>query len=425
VTEKPADQRFSIDGFAQWLRVKRLAQDKQVHFMVRAVERFIRMWRSRPNETWRDVQCLFLEDLDASRMPDWQIRQSANAIGLFCGQYRADAVEAWGGRRTATPAQLDATATLEEMRRLLELRHYARSTVKIYTAWAKRYLQYVSKTTKAKPKSAEARAYLSFLATRERVSASTQNQAFNALLFLHRHVFGEELGDMSATVRAKRGQKLPVVLTPQEVRAVFAQLRGRARLQLELIYGAGLRLNELIQLRVKDIDLEQGTVTVRSGKGDKDRTTILPNRLREPLREHLRKVRNLHDRDLAAGAGEAPMPNALVRKYPNAGKELAWQFVFPSATLSTNRATGRICRWHMSPGTVQKAMRSAVRKAGITKQASVHTLRHSFATHLLQTGVDIRRIQELLGHKSIETTMIYTHVVSATAPDVASPLDEL
>ena len=254
---------------------------------------------------------------------------------------------------------------------------------------------------------------------------SSSNQAFNALLFLHRHVLFVDLGDMATTVRARRGQKLPVVLSIEEVRAVLAQLQGTRRLMVELIYGGGLRLTEFVQLRVKDIDFDAGTLTVRAGKGDKDRVTLLPRRVHPDLREHLEKVKALHEQDLAVGAGEAPLPDALGRKYPSAGREWAWQFVFPSSTLAPDAETRTIRRWHAAGATVQKAMKAAVRKAGIAKPASPHTMRHSFATHLLIQGVDIRRIQQLLGHKSVETTMIYTHVLVTVAPAVHSPLDSL
>jgi integron integrase len=311
------------------------------------------------------------------------------------------------------------------LERLLRLRHYSPRTERTYVGWARRYFRYLAATGFARPDTETAKAYISYLATRRQVAASTQNQAFNALLFLHRHILLVDLGDMGVTIRARRGQRLPVVLSVDEVRAVLAQLTGTRRLMLELIYGGGLRLSELIRLRIKDIDFDTGTLTVRCGKGDKDRVTLLPKRLRPDLKEHLEKVRAIHERDLAAGAGDAPLPDALRRKYPAAGREWAWQFVFPSAKLSPDAPSRTIRRWHASEATVQKAMKAAVRKAQIAKPASVHTLRHSFATHLLMRGVDIRRIQLLLGHKSVETTMIYTHVLPTVAPSLSSPLDEL
>ncbi|MBM3286842.1 MAG: integron integrase [Candidatus Eisenbacteria bacterium] len=312
------------------------------------------------------------------------------------------------------------------MQDLLRLRHYSPRTQRAYLGWARRYLRYVGSNGECiAPGPADAKAFLSHLATRRNVAASTQNQAFNAILFLHRHVLRVELGDMASTVRARRGRKLPVVLSEDEVRAVLAELQGTPRIMIELLYGSGLRLSELVLLRVKDIDFSNGTITVRSGKGDKDRVTLLPRRTQPALRKHLDRVRALHERDLAAGAGVAPLPGALRLKYPNAGTEWGWQFVFPSSKFVPDRKALAIHRWHVAPATLQKAMKTAVRKAEITKPASPHVLRHSFATQMLGRGIDIRRLQELLGHKSVETTMIYTHVIPALPPGISSPLDEL
>ena len=309
------------------------------------------------------------------------------------------------------------------MRRLLELRHYSPRTNRTYPGWTRRFLQYTT-TADGALGPENVKTYLSYLATRRNVAASTQNQAFNALLFLYRNVLQIDLGDMGNTVRAKRGRKLPVVLSLDETRVILAQVQGSPRLMLELIYGGGLRVGELATLRVKDIDFDAGTLTVRAGKGDMDRVTFLPLRLIDDIRKHLAKVKFQHERDLASGAGEASLPTALQRKYPNASREWGRQFVFPSENLNRDE-DGVIRRWHVATSTVQKAMKSAVRRSGVAKPASVHSLRHSFATHLLMKGADIRRIQQLPGHKSVETTMIYTHVLQAMAPDLRSPLDEL
>ena len=421
----PEASRKLLPGFADWLRRKRLAPDHRIRYLVQWVGCFLGLSESRPNESWQDTLRVFLEDLGEGRTTDWQIRQAGDAVTLFCGQYLASC-----GSTSTTPPPLEGAppnrmATLPEMLRLLELRHYAPRTQRSYLGWARRYLDYLGQRTPWPPTSADAQAFLSQLATRRKVAASTQNQAFNALLFLHRHVLEADLGDMSATVRARRGRKLPVVLTIGETRAIMCELSGSHRIMLELIYGAGLRLSELITLRVKDIDFEAGTITVRSAKGDCDRVTLLPRRVRVSMLNHLDTVKQLHERDLSAGAGEARLPHALRRKYPNAGREWRWQFAFPSTTLAPDPDGKTIRRWHVSPTTIQKAMKAAVTRAHITKPASVHTLRHSFATHLLLKGIDIRRIQELLGHKSVETTMIYTHVLPSIAPDVGSPLDDL
>ncbi len=421
----PEDRRKQLAGFADWLRLRRLAPGHRIPYLVQWVDRFLRLSASRPKESWRDTLRVFLEDLGEGRAAAWQIRQAGEAVSLFRGQYTASRESNAAVHDPPENEPFDRSAALPEMRRLLELRHYATRTQRSYLGWAKRYLDYLGPRAARPPDSADAQAFLSQLATRGRVAASTQNQAFNALLFLHRNVLGADLGDMSATVRARRGRKLPVVLSIEEVRAVMHRLHGTSRIMLELVYGAGLRLNELVTLRVKDIDFEAGTITLRSAKGDQDRVTLMPRRVRPSLSNHLEAVKRLHERDLTVGAGAVLLPHALRRKYPNAEREWRWQFAFPSATLAPDPDGKMIRRWHVSPSTVQKGMKSAVSQAGIAKPASVHTLRHSFATHLLLKGVDIRRIQELLGHKSVETTMIYTHVLPSIAPDVGSPLDDL
>lgn len=425
-----------LAGFADWLRERRLARENRIPYFLNWVRRFLGIAECRKGEAWHDTLRVFLEDLEAGALPDWQVRQAAEAVSLYYGQYLEAAGDGVVSEETSPssggmpPAAGQASiddpeALVDQVRQLLELRHYSRRTLRSYTGWARRYLAYVKGTGSGMPGSRNARAFLSYLVTEGRVAASTQNQAFNAILFLHRHVLHDDLGDMSDTVRARRGRKLPVVLTVEEVRDVFAHLEGTGRLMIEMIYGGGLRVSELVLLRVKDVDLEAETITVRSGKGDKDRVTMLPRRLHDRLREHLQRVRDLHDKDLAAGAGEVVLPGALVRKYPNAGREWAWQFLFPSARLVLDAEAKTFRRWHVSEATVQKAMKAAVRRSGVAKPAGVHTLRHSFATHLLLNGVDIRQIQQLLGHKSVETTMIYTHVLASVAPPVRSPLDEL
>jgi integron integrase len=275
------------------------------------------------------------------------------------------------------------------------------------------------------PGAEDIREFLTHLAVHKKVSASTQNQAFNALLFLFRNVLKIEIGDLSSTIRAKRGPKLPVVLAVEEVRQLFSCMEGKQLLIAQILYGAGLRLMELARLRVKDIDFGSGLIFVRSSKGDKDRSTILPGSVREPLQQHLTEVRALHNQDLAKGFGEVYLPDALGRKYPNAPKDWAWQYVFPSSKLSVDPRSGIVRRHHMDETSIQKAVGTATRKAGIAKQVSVHTLRHSFATHLLMNGVNIREIQTLLGHQNIETTMIYTHVLRDMKNAPQSPLDAL
>jgi integron integrase len=270
---------------------------------------------------------------------------------------------------------------------------------------------------------AEINAFLTHLATEDHVSASTQTQALSALLFLYRHVLRREVGTLDGLVRARKERRLPVVLTREEVRRVLAQLDGDLRLIASLLYGSGLRLTECLRLRVQDVDLARLELTVRDGKGGKDRVTMLPRSLAAPLQSHLARVKTIHERDLSAGWGRVELPDALQRKYPRASSEWRWQWVFPQRRRWRDPATGAEGRHYVHETAVQRAFKDAVSRAGVTKRASCHTLRHSFATHLLEAGYDIRTIQELLGHKDVRTTMIYTHVLNRGGHGVRSPLD--
>jgi hypothetical protein len=273
------------DDFATWIRKRHLAPSHRIPHLVRWVESFLRLARVRNDANWNDTLLVFLQDLGEGRTADWQIRQAADAVSLYCGQFRRlDTTQSDSAKspksKPQTPDKL-----LAEMEQLLRLRHYSPRTQRSYMGWVKRFIHYLDAPHAKTPDSADAKAFLSFLATRRKVSASTQNQAFNALLFFYRHVLQTQLEDMSATVRARRGEKLPVVLSVDEVRAIFSQLTGKPRLMIELLYGSGLRLGELIRLRIKDIDFDADTITVRSGKGDKDRVTLMPQRLQPRLRE--------------------------------------------------------------------------------------------------------------------------------------------
>jgi integron integrase len=270
----------------------------------------------------------------------------------------------------------------------------------------------------------EINAFLTHLALHKKVAASTQNQALSALLFLYRHVLGRKIGDIDGLIRAQKPARLPVVLTRKEVKTVLAHMRGDRWLMASLMYGTGLRLMECLRLRVQDIDFERSEILVRSGKGAKDRITMLPESLKAPLHEHLNEVRKVHEQDKAAGWGSVPLPNALDRKYPNAGKEWRWQWVFPQERRWKNHRTLEQGRHHVDASIIQKAVREAATRAGLIKRATCHSFRHSFATHLIESGYDIRTVQELLGHKDIKTTMIYTHVLNRGPSGVRSPIDE-
>ncbi len=314
---------------------------------------------------------------------------------------------------------------LDQVRLALRARHYSRRTEQTYCLWIKRFILFHNKRHPAEMGEPEINAFLTHLAVKEHVSASTQNQALSALLFLYRYVLDRSLGDLGKVIRARKPTRLPVVMTREEVKAVLSRLKGEHWLMAALMYGTGMRLMECLRLRVKDIDFGSNQVTVREGKGDKDRITMLPEIVRARLKEHLERVKKIHARDLADGYGRVQMPYALARKYPNASSEWGWQFVFPQMKRWVNAGTGEQGRHHVDESIFGKAIAAAVREAGIAKHATSHTFRHSFATHLLEDGYDIRTIQELLGHKDVKTTMIYTHVLNRGGRGVRSPADAL
>ena len=303
------------------------------------------------------------------------------------------------------------------------MRHYSRRTERAYVGWVVRFLGALRETPVDQAGVAHVERFLSRLATEDKVAASTQNQAFSALLFLFRDVLKREMPDLEQISRAKRPVRIPQVLTRAEVSKVLSALRGVPWLMASVMYGGGLRLLECCRLRVKDLDFARGELTIRDGKGMKDRVTVLPSRLAEPLRRHLERVRRLHKRDLQEGLGGAALPFALHRKYPGAPRLWAWQWVFPAQRLHVNEATGERMRHHLHESALQRAFKRALDATGIPKPASCHTLRHSFATHLLEDGYDVRTIQELLGHRDVSTTMIYTHVLNKGGRGVRSPLD--
>lgn len=312
---------------------------------------------------------------------------------------------------------------LDQVRGRLRLRHYSLRTEQAYVAWIRRFILANGKRHPRELEGRHVEAFLTGLATRGRVAAGTQNQALAALLFLYREVLGVDLPWMESVVRAKRPRRLPVVLSQTEVRRLLSVIDERAWLMAALLYGTGIRLMECLRLRVKDVDFGRREITVRSGKGGKDRHVPLPESLREALPTAVERVRVLHEADVAAGVGEVWLPAALERKYPNAAREFGWQYLFPSPKLSADPRSGVLRRHHLDESVLQRAVRAARQRAGIVKPATCHTLRHSFATHLLEAGYDIRTIQELLGHKDLSTTQIYTHVLNRGGLAVRSPLD--
>ena len=311
------------------------------------------------------------------------------------------------------------------MRDVLRLKHYSIRTEDSYVDWIRRFILFHKKRHPKDMGRAEVEAFLTHLAVEGNVAASTQNQALSALLFLYHEVLKVEFDAPLDSVRAKKPARLPVVLTRAEAHQVIDGMSGTYQLMAKLLYGSGLRLMECLRLRVKDIDFERREITVRDAKGGHERVTMLPASLVTPLQEHLKRVKLLHEQDLATGYGQVYLPYALDRKYPNAATEWGWQYVFPSERLSTDPRTGITRRHHMDESNLQRAVKDAVRLARLAKPASCHTFRHSFATHLLESGYDIRTVQELLGHKDVRTTMIYTHVLNRGPSGVRSPVDGL
>jgi integron integrase len=336
---------------------------------------------------------------------------------LGTGDIGSIASEAPPAYRPGSPRLLD------RVRSAIRTRHMSRRTEEAYVFWIRRYVRFHDRRHPATLGPEEVTRFLSSLAETHRVSASTQNQALSALLFLYRHVLGVDLPWLEGLVRAKRPAHVPIVLSREEAAAVLSRLSGPGWLMVALLYGAGLRLLECLQLRVKDVDFGRGEIVVRRAKGGRDRRTVLPGAVRRPLAAHVQRVRGQHEDDLARGAGWVELPHALDRKYPNAGREWGWQWVFPATRTYRHPETGQRRRHHFHKSALQRVVRVAVIQAGIAKPAGCHTFRHSFATHLLESGSDIRTVQELLGHRDVRTTMIYTHVLNRGGLGVVSPID--
>jgi len=321
----------------------------------------------------------------------------------------------------------NARKILDEVRDVMRLHHYSIHTERAYCEWIKKYIIFHAMNSRDDLKDGEKKieAFLTHLAVNKNVSPSTQNQAMNALVFLYKKVLKKQLDEEINAVRATKKVNVPVVMTREETAKVITMMEGTTQLAAKLMYGSGLRMSETIHLRIQDIDYNMKAITVRSGKGARDRITTFPSSIIPFLQNHLAKVKAMHENDLALGHGEVYMPHALARKYQNAAREWGWQYVFPARNLSADPRSGVIRRHHIDPSVINKAIKVAVRKAGLTKRISAHTFRHSFATHLLQRGTDIRTIQALLGHTDVSTTMIYTHVLQQGDHGVPSPLDDL
>jgi integron integrase len=423
------------------------------------VKDFFYKARNWPPDSWEMLLQRYVNLLNENtKVEGWQVEQASKAVRLYFHNFRSrDAAV----RQKAAELELDENGCvvtndlLSCVRQSLRIQHYSYRTEQTYLDWIRRFLVYAGQCGGADQDAEEGdgsrnfsgrppvsdegpdlpqkvciteqiiKDYIAWLALQRHVAASTQNQAFNALLFMARRALNLEMEDLEKGVRAKAGKKLPVVLTPEEVKKVLAAASGTRELILKLMYGGGLRLMELCRLRTKDIDYDNQLIFVRSGKGDKDRSTLLAESAIPLLREHIEKLRGLHEQDLKAGCAEVYLPDALARKYRNAATQFMWHWLFPSSKPSMDPRAAKIRRHHVSPSFVQHIVRDTAKDSGVEKQVSPHTLRHSFATHLLLNGVDLREIQEYLGHSSVETTMIYTHVVKTMRNRAKSPLDLL
>jgi integron integrase len=409
-----------LNQFGQYLSFRRVVSGKKIPFYTYWVSRFYQESNKPLKGPVQEVDIeQFLKRMEQVKEP-WQIAQARDAIRLFL--FYKD--RSSPSNRSENPnVEKEWTEALTRMVKMLRLKQLSLRTEKTYLYWVRSFKSFSEGRSPFDLRSAHVKNYLTFLAAEKRVSAPTQNQAFNALLFFYRYILDCDIGDLGTVVRAPHRRRLPVVLTRLELDQIFNQLSGVRQLMAQTIYGGGLRLEECLKLRVKDIDFERGRLTVRFGKGGKDRETVFPESLKIPMQRHFEKIRVLFDHDRQQEVPGVELSFALERKYPNAGKEWGWQWVFPSMKLSVDPRSKIVRRHHIHSTNLQRQIKAAANSAGITKRVSVHCLRHSFATHLLEDGYDIRTIQEQLGHASIRTTMIYTHVAGKNLLGVKSPLD--
>ena len=417
----------SLQAFFQY--TGGISQDK-VKYYIGWLNRFLEYYNGGLDGVSGDDLKAFGDYLENGGYEDWQVKQAQEAVFLYIEKFLNHKIvfkdTDIAGKNSEHQASVE---TWEEAKNIfinkMRLRHYSYNTEKSYREWIRRFLLHTRLTYPSKAKPEHVKRFLTYLAIERKVTSSTQNQAFNALLFFYRNVLGQDFGDFRNTIRAKKSSRVPVVLTKEEIKKVFRHLSGKPELALKLIYASGIRVSECVRLRIKDLDFGNYSLVVRSDKGDKDRVTLLPEFLHKPLKEHLQKIKEIHDMDITHGHGAVFLPDALARKYPNANKEWAWQYVFPSDNQSVDPRSGVVRRHHIGQQILQRAMKNAVRKTDIGKAASVHTLRHSFATHLLQTGYDIRTVQDLLGHKDVSSTMIYTHILKRGPHGIKSPAEFL
>lgn len=416
--------------FIEFLYKKKSIPKKQGKFYLVWVNRFLSFYQKDLKTASYKTIMAFLNELEKERKDDWQIRQAYRAVNVFLQDYmklaiKPDVKQPRNESDNKTTVSKKWKEAHEIFLREMRFQHLSYSTEKTYSSWIRQFIIYSKGISPGEASTEQVKKFLTYLAIERNVSASTQNQAFNALLFLFRYVLNKEFGKIENVVRAKNRKRIPVVFSKSEIKKLFETFPKEYILHAKLVYGGGLRVTELLRLRIQDVDFENHTLIIRSGKGDRDRTTLLPESLHMGMKKHLEGVKKIYEQDIASGNGSVYMPNALGKKYPSASKQWNWQYVFPASKLSLDPRGKVIRRHHISTRAIQRAMTKALTKSQIPKKASVHTLRHSFATHLLQDGYDIRTIQELLGHKSVRTTMIYTHVIKKGSMGVKSPLENL
>jgi integron integrase len=408
-----------MEDFKSYLLSRHIPDEKKSGFYMYWVSQFYAHCNKSPCDRVES------EDVDqylkflSKRREDWQVKQASEAIELYlffrrkkqAGQNSRyfDVCEQW-------------KCVIGDMKKMLRLKHLSFRTEQTYLGWMRRFYRFLNGRSPNALDSTHVKDFMTHLAVERRVAASTQNQAFNAILFLFRHVLDKPIDNIGEAIRAKRKRRLPVVLTKPEIKSLFEQMSGLNLLMAKTIYGCGLRLRECMNMRIKDIDFYRMAVTVH-GKGDKDRETVLPESIKDPLKNHIESVRKIYKKDRGNDLPGVRLPNTLERKFPSAGKEWAWFWLFPSSSISMDPVSKIVRRHHVHPSNLQKNIKIAASRAKIHKRVTVHALRHSFATHLLENGQDIRTIQDLLGHSSLQTTMIYTHVVSKNKLGIISPLD--
>jgi len=410
-----------MDSYKQYLTSNKIVAEKKIPYYLVWVSKFLDKMEKTEEDPVTDQDINSFVNQLKKKSEDWQVKQAREAVQLY--RYYLNKKSNGKPDEKGIDCDNEWKIIAEQFVKVLRLKHRSLRTEETYLGWLRSFYRFLKGKSPNKLTGDDVKDYLSFLAVERKVAASTQNQAFNAVLFLFRHVLEKDIEDLNGAIRARVKRKIPVVLSTREVFTLFDHLKGVSQLMARLIYGCGLRVSECVRLRIKDVDFELNHIVIRSGKGDNDRITVFPDSIVDDLRDHLENVRIQFNKDREDDIDGVYLPNALERKYPNAGKEWGWQWLFPSKSLSIDPRSKKIRRHHTNVNSIQHQVKKAVRESGIVKNASVHTLRHSFATHLLENGYDIRTIQDLLGHKNVSTTMIYTHVATRNKLGVRSPLD--